>query len=299
VHLVPFKAESRILRRHLNSIQSAAGRWVSALSKEPRAGGIALLHYEEFLRTFEPDMAMSMVIFMDNEVNPSTSGEVVFGRVIEWASRRRAQRDMGAGNAVVVLAPFSCSETIKAFDRWTTAKTREITIEDKGPRIPIHEILARTWPARMQKFILGSKFTSKVLICTYNDNGIDLEGEEDSAKTTTNFMNITQAVKNAMTFTISPLMTFSTRCDGLRGVMTGSTHYGHTFDGRIGQVVLRERPLSRQELAVQHAWSPSPTSPPRQKSTCSIPKKSSVHHTAPSYRRPTRRRMDATSTGQC
>ncbi|KAI3319417.1 hypothetical protein HD806DRAFT_548000 [Xylariaceae sp. AK1471] len=222
VYVVSFKAESKILTRHLNSVQSGL-RWKSSLAEEPQAGSPVLMHYAKFLRTFDPDTATNMVIVMDNEVNPSTSGEVAFGRANQWASKRREQPDAGVGNASVVMAPFSCSRTITALNQWTKSRTREITITDMNPKIAIHACSEKAWRERMKKFILAALFTRRVLICTYADNDINLVGEEDFAKTTMNFERITEAAKESMVFTVSPVMTFSTKCDGLRVVMIEPT----------------------------------------------------------------------------
>lgn len=261
MYLVGNPIEARILREYL---EETFGRWYSnaiennILIITDYAEGIGIIDKINVDQTHR-----DMIILMDLEINPSTFGELIFARVMQWTSECR-HTDSACHLATIAAASFHCGRTIEALQKWT------------GTAPPVIEIPPQRRSVRSQRWRDGwslNNFLNSIrpdLVDFTSGSGLVTDEAVQSQCIVSNAdafnykknpthtrgcsESIFKSIASSKVILIKPSLSFSTRSERLRYFVSAGVEDTLLFDLHTSHVLHTTRQLSRAEIERERSW---------------------------------------------
>ncbi|OTB09877.1 hypothetical protein K445DRAFT_28144 [Daldinia sp. EC12] len=166
VYILPSSVECAVLRRYLASdefnkeLPAAIANDIATELPENYtlpAGCLLITHYKQMLEWFSSNgkkfpFGNRAVIAMDIETNPTADGEILLGRILEWASSCFEVENPAA--AVMVISPFASPRTEWILDYLVRRKPDVIRIPE-GANPPIKFTpMGEPWEEDVAKMVI-------------------------------------------------------------------------------------------------------------------------------------------------
>ncbi|KAI1409444.1 hypothetical protein F5Y13DRAFT_181953 [Hypoxylon sp. FL1857] len=265
VYLLPTNAEATLLAQYFrSSIQITTPLLVNVPEEYSLPAGVLLItSYKVMLRSFRAHgnqfpFSQRAVVLVDSEANPTTDGEVLFGRLVKWAhSCREAQRPAAA---VVTISPFASARTEDVLNRFIRRKPDLIHIPtDDSLSIPLSPMgerweqgttdllrraVATAAAAEPEKVLLGSESLHRCAIMEDIDqiNHESIQGP------------IVQVLQREAALRLSHDLGLSLPWQGLKHFISDGWVTEHIFDRGTSQIVLVKRSKTKTEILREQSW---------------------------------------------
>lgn len=258
MYLVGNQVEARILREYL---EETFGRWYSNATENDilvitdYANGIDIIDKITVNKTHR-----DMIILMDLEINPSAFGELVFARVMQWASECRFT-DNACHLAIITATSLHCGRTIEALQKWIGAPPPIIEIPAQQRNV-CSKFLRPGWS--LNEFLDSIRTDAVTDVSELNDkvvqnqcivsNSDAFHYKKEPTHSRAHRESISECLVSSRVILIRPSLSFSTKSERLRYFVSAGVEDALLFDHHTSHVLRTTRQLSRAEIEKERSW---------------------------------------------
>ncbi|KAI1480342.1 hypothetical protein F4774DRAFT_425118 [Daldinia eschscholtzii] len=268
VYILPSSVESVILRQYLASDEfnqelpaAIANDIVVELPEDYMlsAGCLLITHYKQMLEWFSSNgkkfpFGNRAVIAMDIETNPTTDGEILLGRILEWASSCFEVEKPAA--AVMVISPFASPRTEWILDYLVRRKPDVIRIPE-GANPPIKFTpMGEPWEedaAKMVAEATGPNATQGCLFGVTSLKDLMIRHDVEVLDGSTDPNRLVAFISEPRAILLHDHFQYSLPCN-LQSFVSEDSLRERCFDLQTYQMIRVSRRKNRAEILKEQSW---------------------------------------------
>ncbi|KAI2462951.1 hypothetical protein F4781DRAFT_418180 [Annulohypoxylon bovei var. microspora] len=266
VYLLPTSLEADLLTEYLvTDDKFGISRYI--VGKNPQhvllpAGSLCITSYDDMLGEFRKrdlrfPFSQRTVVLLDLEGNPTTGGELLFGRLSEWA--RLCHEKERPASAIVTISPFRSARTEDALLRVVRRHPKVITITAETPAVPVNQI-GKAWLPRVAELVKVADsldtHDGRVLLAA-DVKGEDFGGIDFDPIDVFSIQNnraIVHSLNHGRIYLLNHDIGFSLSLFNMRDVATDGLVTEPFFDPGTSHIILGRRKLTKTEILRQQSW---------------------------------------------